>query len=130
MRPLVLVLQMIIRVLWLVNIVLGILFATGNLDQLVMLHETFGLLIAICLAILSILAMVRVRAVGLGVGGIVVAILLPVVGMGQVDVLAGGGGHVVAEIVHVLVAIAAIALAEMLGARLRRGLGSGRGATA
>lgn len=129
MRVLALVLQMIIRVLWVVNIVLGILFATGNLVGLVPLHEAFGLVIAICLLILSILAMSRVRAVVLGVAGIVVAILLPVVGEGQLHV-PGQGAQVVAEIVHVLVAIAAIALAEMLGMRYRRALGSRRGAAA
>ena len=129
MRAFALVLQMIIRVLWVVNIVLGILFATGNLAGLVMLHETFGLVIAICLLILSVLAMARARAVGLGVGGIIVAILLPAVGMGQVDVLVGNG-HFVVEFVHVLVAVAAIALAEILGLRYRRALASGRGAAA
>lgn len=129
MRAFALVLQMIIRVLWVVNIVLGILFATGNLDGLVMLHETFGLVIAICLLILSILGIVRAGAVGLGIGGIIVAILLPVVGMGQVDVLVGNG-HFLVEIVHVLVAIAAIALAEMLGLHYRRTLGSRGGAAA
>jgi hypothetical protein len=129
MRVFALVLQMIIRVLWVVNIVLGILFATGNLAGLVMLHETLGLVIAICLLILSVMAMVRARAVGLGVAGIIVAILLPVVGMGQVDVLPGNG-HWVVEVVHVLVAIAAIALAEMLGIRYRRALGPRRAAGA
>jgi hypothetical protein len=129
MRVFALVLQMIIRVLWVVNIVLGILFATGNLAGLVMLHETLGLVIAICLPILSVMAMVRARAVGLGVAGIIVAILLPVVGMGQVDVLPGNG-HWVVEVVHVLVAIAAIALAEMLGIRYRRALGPRRAAGA
>lgn len=129
MRPLVLVLQMIIRVLWVVNIVLGLLFVTGNLVQLVMLHETFGLVIAICLVILAILAIAQARAIALGVAGIVVAILLPVVGMGQVDVVAGSG-HVAVEFVHVLVALAAIALAEMLGARCRRALRTRRGAAA
>lgn len=129
MRPLALGLQMIIRLLWVVNLVLGILFATGNLGGLVRLHEGFGLVIAICLVILSILAIVRARAVGLGVAGILVAILLPVVGEGQLQV-PGAGGHTVAEVIHVLVAIAAIALAEMLGVRLRRGLQAARGATA
>ena len=129
MRTFALVLQMIIRVLWVVNIVLGIIFATGNLMGLLMLHETFGLVIAICLLILSVLAMARARAVGPGVAGIVVAILLPVVGMGQVDVLPGGS-HWVAEVVHVLVAIAAIALAEVLGVRYRRALGPRQGAAA
>lgn len=129
MRPLVLVLQMIIRVLWVLNIVLGILFVTGNLDQLVMLHETFGILIAISLLILSILAMIRARAVVLGAAGIVIAILLPVVGMGQLDVV-GGSAHLTVEVIHVLVALAAIALAEMLGARCRRALGAGRRAAA
>ncbi|MBO0709046.1 MAG: hypothetical protein J2P44_11850 [Candidatus Dormibacteraeota bacterium] len=129
MRPLVLVLQMIIRVLWVLNIVLGILFVTGNLDQLVMLHETFGILIATSLLILSILAMIRARAVVLGAAGIVIAILLPVVGMGQLDVV-GGSARLTVEIIHVLVALVAIALAEMLGARCRRALGAGRGAAA
>lgn len=119
MRQLVLILQMIIRILWVANLVLGILFWTGNASGLVMLHETLGLVIAVCLLILSVLAMGRARAFGLGAAGVIVAVLLPVVGMGQVDVLAGST-HFVVEIVHVLVAVAAIALAEMLGLRCRR----------
>ncbi len=128
MRVLGLVLQMIIRVLWVANLVLGIAFLTGNLAGLTMLHETLGLVIAICLLILSVMAMIQARAVGLGVAGIIVAILLPVVGMGQVDVLPGND-HFLVEIVHVLVAVAAIALAETLGLRYRRALAS-RGAAA
>lgn len=121
MRTFVLVLQMVIRVLWVVNLVLGILFATGNLLGLVMLHETFGILIAICLLLLSVFAIARGRAVGLAAAGIVVAILLPVVGEGQLHVLTGSN-HWVVEVVHVLVAIAAIGIAEPLGLQLRRSL--------
>lgn len=126
MRPLVLVLQMVIRVLWIVQIVLGILFWTGHLLNLVSLHESLGTLIALFLLILSIVGLARGRAGALGVLGIIEAILLPVVGLGQLSVPAGG--QLVAEIVHLLVGIAAIILAEMIGARLRRVTRVGRSA--
>jgi hypothetical protein len=109
MRVTTLILQNLIRLLWVVNILLGIAFWLGHLVRFEPLHETFGFLIAIFLIVLSILGIVRAGAFGLGGAGIVVAILLPIVGMGQLDWLPGGG-------------IAAIAVAEAIGAQIRRSM--------
>ncbi|MGH7910532.1 MAG: hypothetical protein ACREQM_06325 [Candidatus Dormibacteraceae bacterium] len=126
MRVLVLVLQMVIRVLWIVQIVIGIVFFSGHLLGLVSLHEALGTLIAICLLILSIVGLMRGRAGVVGVLGIIEAFLLPIVGIGQLSMLPGND-HIVIEVVHLLIGIAAIVLAEMIGARYRRVTRVGRG---
>ncbi|MFZ0218531.1 MAG: hypothetical protein WAM30_21555 [Candidatus Dormiibacterota bacterium] len=129
MRVTTLILQNLIRLLWVVNILLGIAFWLGHLVSFEPLHQTFGFLIAIFLIVLSILAIVRAGAFGLGGAGIVVAILLPIVGMGQLDWLPGSG-HFVIQILHLLVGIAAIAVAEAIGGQIRRSMRGAAGAGA
>jgi amino acid transporter len=119
MRAATLVFQNLIRLLWIVTILFGIAFWLGHLLRFVPLHQALGLLIALCLIVLSILGIVGARAYGPGVAGIVIVILLPIVGMGQLSWLPGSG-HVAIQVIHLLVGIAAIGIAEAVGARLRR----------
>lgn len=118
MRGLAIGLSMLFRLCWLANIVLGILFWTGNLLVLVPVHMLVGLLVALLLLVLSVLAGVRGAPV-LTVVGVVVAIALPIVGIGQSGWLVGSL-HWIVQIVHVLVAVIAIAIAEAAAGRIRR----------
>lgn len=111
-------LSMLFRLCWVVNIVLGILFWTGTLTGLVPVHMLIGLIVALLLVILSIMAGMR-GAPMLLVGGVVVAILLPVVGLGQSSWLVGSS-HWLIRILHLLVAVVAIGIAERAAAQVRR----------
>lgn len=119
MRGMVTGIQMAVRVLWLAQIVLGVLFWLGAATSLTDLHMLLGLVLALLVAVLAILVGVRGGSPGLLVGGLVVAVLLPVVGLGQTGWLPGSQ-HWVIQVLHLLVGVAAIAVAEAAGGRLRR----------
>lgn len=109
---------MVVRVLWLVNIVLGILFWTGHLLNLIPVHMLVGLLFSLGVLTLGVVAATR-RAWGQAVAGIVMALLLPFVGLSQ-DSWLPGGAHWVIKVLHLLVAVVAIATAESIAGALRR----------
>jgi hypothetical protein len=121
MRGLVTGVLMVLRLCWLVAIVLGVTFWTGHLLQLVPVHMLLGLLIALGLIVLAVIAGIRGKF-PLLVGGIVVAILLPLVGLNQGAWLPGSA-HWIIQIIHLVVGVIAIATAEsiagQLGARRR-----------
>lgn len=114
------VLQMVVRLAGLILIVLGILFWTGNADALIPVHTLIGVILVLALWGLSALAAqagVPQGLVGLAaLWGLVTAIL----GLTQERLLTGNA-HWVIQILHLLVGLGAIGLAESLGARIRRG---------
>jgi hypothetical protein len=118
MRAIINVCQMLFRIFWLVNIVLGILFWTGRVTGLIPLHMLFGIILTVLLVILSILAGVRGKP-GLLVVGLIVAVLLPLVGLNQ-DSWDQGSGHWIIQVLHLLVGILAIVVAEAIGGRIKR----------
>ena len=72
---------MIVRVFFVIELVLGVLLAGARLQYLPM-HMGFGFLVAICVALLAIMACVK-RMFGIGVVGLFFAILLPITGIKQ-----------------------------------------------
>jgi hypothetical protein len=111
------ILVMIVRVFFIVEIVLGILLTSVHLQYLPM-HMGFGFLVAICVAILAIIACVK-RDFGIGVISLIFAILLPITGIKQFPLKFGSQIGLI-QIVHVVVALAAVGLAEALHARIRK----------
>ena len=112
-------LQWIVRIAWVIAVLLGLSFWTGRALAPVSVHMTFGGLVALSLAILSILAMThRVRPPVAAIA-LLWAIATVVVGTVQ-DWWVGAGSHVLIEVVHLVLGVGAIGLAEMLAAGLRR----------
>jgi hypothetical protein len=113
--------QMLVRVTFVVQLVLGVLFWTGNALDLVPLHQTIGFLLVFglwTLAILAARAGVRPPQVALAaVWGLVVLVL----GLTQTELLVGSA-HWLVEVLHLLVGIAAIGMAEGLAARTKERL--------
>jgi len=113
--------QMLVRVTFVVQLVLGVLFWTGNALDLVPLHQTIGFLLVFglwTLAALAARAGVRPPLVALAaVWGLVV----PVVGLNQTRLLVGSA-HWVIEVLHLLVGLGAIGQAEGLAARIKERL--------
>ena len=120
MRSTITGIQMGIRVVWLVQLALGVLFWTGNATGLVDLHQLLGILLVLALWTQAVLA---ARA---GVEGRLVAVaavwglLVPIVGLTQTSLLTGSL-HWLVQVIHLLLGIGLIALAERLatGARAR-----------
>lgn len=116
--------QMTVRVSGIVLLVLGVIFWTGNLDSLRIVHILLGLLLVLGLWTLAFLALRARVAVRLAVLGLAWGVIAPVLGLTQVNLLTGGW-HWVIQVLHLLVGLGAIGLAEQLGRMIK-----GRPATA
>ena len=110
--------QMGIRAGWLVQLALGLAFWTGNLLGLVDLHQLLGILLVLALWTQAALA----HRAGVP-GGLVAAaagwgLVVVIVGLTQRDLLTGSA-HWVIEVVHLLLGIGLIGLAENLATRAK-----------
>lgn len=83
------------------------------------IHMLFGLIVALALLILSIMALVTSGLARLGAIGIVYALIMPVFGVTQQNILAGDL-HWLVETTHLAVGFGALALMGTLSARLLR----------
>jgi hypothetical protein len=113
--------QMLVRATFVVQLVLGVLFWTGNALDLVPLHQTIGFVLVFglwALAILAARAGVPPALVALAaVWGLVVLVL----GLTQTRLLTGSA-HWLIEVLHLLVGVAAVGMAEGLAARVKERL--------
>ena len=109
---------MVLRVCGVLALALGLLFWGGEARQLTPLHMLLGLLVVLALWLLSGAA-AAAGLVPLGITGLVVGLALAWLGFTQ-DSLLPGAGHAIVQIVHALLGMAAVAIGEVIGARLRR----------
>jgi hypothetical protein len=113
--------QMLVRVTFVVQLVLGGLFWTGNALDLVPLHQTIGFLLVFglwTLAGLAARAGVRPPLVALAV---VWGLIVPILGLNQTRLLVGSA-HWLIEVLHLLVGLGAIGQAEALATRIKQRL--------
>ena len=113
------VLQMIVRVVGLILLVLGLLFWTGNAHSLAQAHIWLGYLLTLALFVLVYQAFRAGAPVGMLVGAVAVGAALPLVGLNQGSIFSESL-HWLAQVLHALLGIIAIGLAEMLGAQVRK----------
>ena len=110
--------QMGIRVLGVIQLVLGILFWTGNALGLVDLHQLFGILLVLALWTQAALAHRAGVPGGLIAGAAVYGLIVPIVGLTQRELLPGSA-HWVIQVIHLLLGIGLIGLAENLATRAK-----------
>ena len=120
MRSTISAIQMGIRAAWVVQLVLGVLFWTGNALGLVDLHQLLGILLVLALwtqAVLAARAGVEPRLVAVAA---VWGLLVVIVGLTQTSLLTGSL-HWLVQVIHLLLGIGLIGLAERLatGAKAR-----------
>ncbi len=118
MRSTITGLQMAIRVVGVVQLALGLIFWTGNALGLVDLHQLLGILLVLGLwtqAVLAARAGVEPRLVAVAA---VWGLLVPIVGLTQTSLLTGSA-HWVIQVIHLLLGLGLLALAENLAARAR-----------
>jgi hypothetical protein len=113
--------QMAIRVVGVVQLVLGILFWTGNALGLVDLHQLLGILLVLGLWTMAALAHRAGVPGGLVAAAAVYGLVVPIVGLTQRELLVGSA-HWVIEVIHLLLGIGLLALAESLATRAKAGL--------
>ena len=118
MRSTITGIQMGIRAAWLVQLVLGVLFWTGNALGLVDLHQLLGILLVLALwtqAVLAARAGVEPRLVA---AAAIWGLIVPIVGLTQRE-LFPGSAHWVIQVIHLLLGIGLLAMAENLAARAK-----------
>jgi hypothetical protein len=118
MRTAVTAIQMAVRVLGVLQIVLGLAFWTGNALGLVDLHMLNGILIVLLLWVMAGLAARAGVQPGLAAAAAVWGLIVVFLGLYQEQLLPGSA-HVLIEILHLLVGLAALALAENLATRAK-----------
>ncbi len=110
---------MIVRIGVLIELVLGILFWTGNADSLQIVHIVIGILVVLSLWTLGIAQGLAGGSFGLALATFVVGFLLALFGLFQKGWVVGPN-HWVIQVIHLLLGLATIGLAEMIGGRYRR----------
>jgi len=110
--------QMGIRVLGVVQLVLGILFWFDKALGLVDLHQLIGILLVLALWTQAALAHRAGVPGGLVAGAAVLGLLVPIVGLTQRELLPGSA-HWVIEVVHLLLGLGLLAMAENLATRAK-----------
>lgn len=106
-------LQMLVRILFAIQLVLGIALWTGHALNLIAAHMLLGIAIVVCLWISAIIAaMSRVHA-GIVVAGLVWGAVVVALGLTQ-DTLLPGSTHWVVQVLHLLLGFGAIGLNERL----------------
>jgi hypothetical protein len=119
MRTATTVIQMLIRLLGLIMIVLGVLFWTGNALNFIGLHMLLGLTLVLLLWALAIMAARGGVSLGLVALAITWGLIVVALGMTQ-NRLLPGDAHWVIKVLHLLVGIGAIGIAERLAASIKR----------
>ena len=113
--------QSAIRVLGLLLLVLGFMFWSGRSLELVPVHMRLG---EILVSLLWILAAMGLRAgvkPGVVLGAMLYGVVVVAFGM-RMGTFLPGRAHEVIRVLHFLIGLGAIGLAESIGVRIRRGV--------
>ncbi len=111
--------QMLVRICGSILIVLGLLFWTGNALALIPLHILVGVVLVLALWFMAFLAWRAGANIAVLVLADVWGVLMAVLGLTQSGLMVGPS-HWVIRVLHLLVGIGAIGLAEGLGSRMQR----------
>ena len=112
---------MVLRICALAALILGILFWTNNAKGLTLVHILLGFAVVISLWVLGIAQGFRGGSFGLALATFVAGLLLAFVGLFQTRWLTNDM-HWIIQVIHLVLALAAIGLGEMISATTRRRL--------
>jgi len=118
MRTATTVIRMLIRLIGLVMIVLGLLFWTGNALTFIGLHMLLGIVLVLLLWAQAILAARSGVSLGLVALAIIWGVVVVALGMTQSRLLPGDA-HWVIKVLHLLVGISAVGIAERLATSIQ-----------
>lgn len=118
MKTLAKVLIMLVRLIWLVELGLGISLASAKGLAYVKLHIGLGFTLALLLFILAMIGLVK-REIVPAILGIIFAVLLPYIGLQQFPIKFGPALGMI-QYAHVVIVLLAIGVAEMLHAKIKR----------
>lgn len=110
--------QLFVRVAGVIQILLGLAFWTGNALGLVDLHQLLGILLVLALWTQAALAHRAGVPGGMVAGAAVLGLLVVIVGLTQRNLLPGSA-HWVIQVIHLLLGIGLLGLAENLATRAK-----------
>ena len=113
------VLQLLVRIIGPILIVLGVLFWTSNATNLIPIHMLLGITLVLLLWALAILVAVAGVHPGVVALALVWGLIVPILGLTQFQLLPGSL-HWIVQVVHLLVGLGAIGLAETLARGVKR----------
>ena len=118
MKTAVTAVQTLIRVAGVVQILLGLAFWTGNALGLVDLHQLLGILLVLALWTQAALAHRAGVPAGMVAGAAVLGLLVVIVGLTQQNLLPGSA-HWVIQVIHLLLGLGLLGLADNLATRAK-----------
>ena len=110
--------QMFVRVAGVLQILLGLAFWTGNALGLVDLHQLLGILLVLALWTQAALAHRAGVPAGMVAGAAVLGLLVVIVGLTQQNLLPGSA-HWVIQVIHLLLGLGLLGLADNLATRAK-----------
>jgi hypothetical protein len=110
--------RMLVRITGLLQLVLGILFWLGIANSLVTVHIISGLILVLGLWFIAVMAGRSGANIGMVVLSVVWGLVVIGLGMSQARIMVGSA-HWVIQVVHLLLGIGAIGLAESLGMKTK-----------
>ncbi len=96
-----------------VQLIVGIGFWTGHWITAIPVHRTIGVVYVVLLWVIAVLALVKKSNVGLAVFAIVWGVVIAGFGMAQQTLLVGDM-HWIIRVLHLVIAISAMPIAERL----------------
>ena len=117
MRIVTLIILWTVRVAGIVQLTLGALFWAGTAISFIPLHIRIGYLIVLCLWTMATVALVTRVGGGLAIFALLWGIALPAVGLQQAMILVGPM-HWIIRVIHLLMGLTALGLADRLAGRV------------
>ena len=113
---------MVLRVAVLAALVLGIIFWTGNADNLVPVHMLLGIIVVLSLWVIGLSqGFMKGGSFGMAAATFILGLIVAIVGLSQQSWL-DVSPHWVIQVIHLLLGLSAIGLGETIYARTRRRL--------
>ena len=110
----------VLRIAVLAAIILGILFWTGNAQNLIPVHMLIGIIAVLSLWVIGLAqGFIKGGSFGLALATFMVGLALAIVGLYQQQWLLGSS-HWIIQVIHLLLGLSAIGLGEMINGRTRR----------
>jgi hypothetical protein len=127
MRVVFTIAQWLVRITGVLLLILGLLIWTEGAASLIGIHMLIGLVLVIGLLVLAGVAVPLGGPVGFAATVAVLSIVMLVFGMTQASILPGPN-HWIVQVVHLLLGMAVVGMAEGLGGRVRRAQTAGSAA--
>lgn len=110
-----------LRIIATISALIAVTFGLGTYTHadFTNVHMLFGLIVALALLVLSVMAVFASGLRGLGAIGIIYAFMVPIFGVTQQTILVGDL-HWLVETAHLFVGFGALGLIGAIGARLAR----------